>query len=227
MKLGELRRVFETAANIYRQAADEAAAEALKEISSLSSGRDSMTVAAFAKLVGNCQVNGSEAQHNIHSGSHSSVLVNELGAILSCVQQLCTSAGAKTAAKDLQTFSDMLKSYSDLRVDKACAEINYRLSQSLVKPARRAKASSRTTAALNENAVQRHLAELRDAGTDQQAFDLALQKLKASKSIKLPELAEIARQFSLSVTAYRSKTAAHADIERAFIQQARFENKLR
>jgi len=155
------------------------------------------------------------------------MLVSELRTILSNVQQLCASAGAKTAAKDLQTFSDMLKAYSDLPVKKATANINFRLSQAATKAARRSKAQPRAPTARDEDAIQRHLTELRDAGTDQQAFDLALKKLKASKSIKLPDLADIARQFSLSVTAYKSKPAAYSDIEKAFVRQALFENKLR
>jgi hypothetical protein len=79
----------------------------------------------------------------------------------------------------------------------------------------------------DQNVIQQHLTALRDAGTDQKAFDLAFKELKASKSLKLPDLAEIARQFSLSVKAYKSKAAAHADIENEFIRKARFENRLR
>jgi hypothetical protein len=51
MKLGELRKVFDAAADLYKDASSEAAAEALKEVSGLCDGRESMTVAAFAKLV--------------------------------------------------------------------------------------------------------------------------------------------------------------------------------
>jgi len=51
MKLGDLRKVLVSAAHIHREAGNEAAAEALKEISSLCDGRESMTVSAFAKLV--------------------------------------------------------------------------------------------------------------------------------------------------------------------------------
>ena len=56
---------------------------------------------------------------------------------------------------------------------------------------------------------------------------MAFNNLKASKSLKSPDVSEIARQFSLSVTAYKSKPAAYSDIEKAFIRQGRFENKLR
>jgi hypothetical protein len=225
MKLGDLRKVFEAAAIIYGQAGDEAAAEALKEISGLSSGRDIMTVAAFTKLIPSRQVNGSEAPRNIQSESRSSALVSELRAILKNVEQLFTSAGAKTAAKDIQIFLDMLKSYSDLQVDKACTTIKYSLSQPAAKPTKRTKKP--TTTAFDENTIHLHLAALRDAGTDEEAFYLAFKKLKASKVVKLAELAEIAHQFSLSVEPYKTKAAAHSDIEDAFVRQARFENKLR
>jgi hypothetical protein len=51
MKLGDLRMIFEAATHIYREAGNAKAADALKEISGLCDGRESMTVAAFAKLV--------------------------------------------------------------------------------------------------------------------------------------------------------------------------------
>jgi hypothetical protein len=51
MKLGDLRKIFEAAEGIYREAGNAGAAEALKEASSLCDGRETMTVAAFATLV--------------------------------------------------------------------------------------------------------------------------------------------------------------------------------
>jgi hypothetical protein len=154
--------------------------------------------------------------------------VSELRIILGNIQQLCASAGAKTAAKDLQTFSDILKPYSDIQVAQACADIKCHLSEATAKPGKRGKAAGQSSSAPpDQDTIQRHLTELHDAGTDQQAFDLAFRKLKASKSVKSADLAEIARQFSLSVTAYKSKAAAYADIEKAFVRRARFENKLR
>jgi hypothetical protein len=51
MKLGDLRKIFEATEHIYREAGNVAGAGALKEVSSLCDGRESMTVAAFAKLV--------------------------------------------------------------------------------------------------------------------------------------------------------------------------------
>jgi len=111
--------------------------------------------------------------------------------------------------------------------DKACADIKHNLSQAAPKPAKRGKAASGASTASDENAIERHLGELREAGTDQNAFDVAFKKLKASNRSSCRNLAEIAHQFSLSVTAYKSKAAAYSDIEKAFVRQARFENKLR
>jgi len=161
------------------------------------------------------------------SGGRSSITMSELRAILGNIRQLFAAAGAQTAVKDLQAFSDILKRYSDMPVDKACAEIKQTLSQPAETPAKPTKQSARSSASLNQDLIQQHLTELREAGADRQAFDLAFNKLKAAKSLKSPDVSEIARQFSLSVTAYKSKPAAYTDIEKAFIRQARFENKLR
>jgi hypothetical protein len=153
--------------------------------------------------------------------------VSELRTILGNIRQLCASAGANAAAKELQAFCDILKPFSDMQVAEACADIRHYVSQATAKPAKRGKAAGQPGTTPDQGAIQRHLTELRDAGTNRQAFELALKKLKASKSVKSADLAEIARQFSLSVTAYKSKTAAYADIEKAFVREARFENKLR
>jgi hypothetical protein len=147
------------------------------------------------------------------------IKVSELRTILGNLQKFCESTAAKTASKDLQVFSDMLKPYADVEVGSACANIAQSLAAK--KQPKRPK-----EAVLNDSAIQRHLIELRNAGNDRNAFDLALKTLKDSKSIKLPDLAEIARQFSRSATSYKSKAAAHLDIEKAFVRQGRFENKV-
>src|SRR5262249_54757988 len=135
------------------------------------------------------------------------------------LQKLCESTAARTASKDLQVFSDMLKPYADVEVGSACANIKQSLAAE--KLTKRAKGS-----AINNSAIQRHLTELRNAGNDRNAFDLDFKNLNDSKPIKLQELTEIARQFSLSATSYKSKAAAHSDIEKAFVRQGRFENKV-
>jgi hypothetical protein len=156
-------------------------------------------------------------------GDVSSMTVGDLRTILRNIQQLCASAGAKTAAKDLQAFSDILRAYSDTQLTKACADIKHRLSAPGPKPPKPPKPPSGQP---DPDIVQQHLTVLRGAGIDEAAFEVAFKKLKASKSVKLADLAEIARQFSRSVTAYKSKAVAYSDIQKVFIHRARFENKL-
>jgi hypothetical protein len=154
------------------------------------------------------------------------IKVSELRTILGNLQKFCESTGAKTASKDLQVFSDMLKPYSEVEVGSACADIT----QSIATPkAPRAPKPPKVPKepVLDDGVIRHHLIELRNAGNDRNAFDLALKNLKESKSIKLPVHAEIARQFSLSEKSYKSKAAAHSDIEKAFVRQGRFENKVR
>jgi hypothetical protein len=224
MKLGDLRKIFNCAERMYREASNQAIATALKDISSLCDGRETVTVGAFARLVANGPPIGPD--DSFQNGGGRSVAVSELRNVLANIQHLCASAGAKAAVTDLQIFSDLLQPYSDAPVDKACVEVKLSLSQSPEKPGR-ARTAAKSTAAPDQNLIQQHLTELREAGTDQRTFELAFKKLKASKSLKSPEVAEIARQFSLSITAYKSKKAAYSDIEKAFVRQARFENKLR
>jgi hypothetical protein len=51
MKLGDLQKIFQAAEHMYREAGNASVAEALKEVSGLCDGRETMTVDAFAKLV--------------------------------------------------------------------------------------------------------------------------------------------------------------------------------
>jgi|SRR5215472_14662476 len=104
------------------------------------------------------------------TAGRSSMTVGELLTILAHIQQLCAAAGAKTAAKDLQAFSDALKDYSDRSVDKACAEIKQSVAQAAERPAKPTKKSSKSSASLNQDLIQHHLGELRAAGTNQRGF---------------------------------------------------------
>jgi hypothetical protein len=154
------------------------------------------------------------------------VTIAELRLVLGHLQQLYVSAGANGPAKDLKTFSDALQAHAGKPVDLFVAEVRARLGQAEAKPKARKKAAAES-APRNEDAIGDHVAQLRGAGTDRPMFDQALDRLKADKSLKLPELAEIARQYSDSVTRYKSISAAQNDISKAFVRQARFENKLR
>jgi len=228
MKLGELHRIFGVAENIYRDAGNTPAADALKAISSLCEGRDTVTVAAFSTLVEKATVTGDVQQATEPTeSSGSSTSVAKLRAMLKLLEQFCTLAGGKSAAKDMETFSTMLKPFAAEPVNQFCAKVRIAINQASTRPINRKKKVANPGAVREATAPPRHLSFLREAGTNRDAFDRALATLKSDKNLKLPDLAEIARQYSLSVTAYKSKVAAYSDIEKAFVRETRFENKLR
>src|SRR5262245_51499714 len=150
--------------------------------------------------------------------------IGELSVILDRVRQLYLSAGAKGPAKDIKTLSDALGPHADKSVEVFIATIESKLSLANAKSKSRTRATSKL---LNEDAIRYHIGQLSQAGTDRTAFDHALGELNSDKSLKLGDLAEIARQYSASVTKYKSTAAALQDITKAFIRQSRFENKLR
>jgi hypothetical protein len=155
------------------------------------------------------------------------VAFKELQTILDGLQAFCVSTGAKSAAKDLKIPSDVLKPHAGKSVPVFCSETRTRLNQEAGKPKRRRTAPGvKRSGILNDNAIRDHVAQLRNADADPQAFDAAFARLKSDKSIKSSDTAEIARQYANSVTKYKSIAAAHADVSKAFVQQARFANKL-
>jgi hypothetical protein len=154
--------------------------------------------------------------------------VAQLRAVLDGLQAFSVAAGAKAAAKDLQIFSDMLRPYAGSTVTAFCADTSAKLQAASAKPkgGKRATAA-RPRAASNEGAIRQYIADLRDAGIDRSMFDAVFARLNADKSLKAADVGEIARQYANSVTKYKSMAAARDDISKAFVRQARFENKLR
>jgi hypothetical protein len=156
--------------------------------------------------------------------------IGELRRALDDIAQLCSAAGAKGAAKDLKLVSDALKLKVDSDASTVLSTIRKTIAEGLTKPRAGRKAVSRATpktAARNNDAIERHLASLRTAGTNRQLFDMTFEALTSDKALTAADTGEIARRYSDSVTKYKSVKAAHADISRAFVRQARFENKLR
>lgn len=158
---------------------------------------------------------------------HGTITLGELRVIFERVREVCTLAGgSKVAARDLAMFSAMLETHAARTVGEFCASTGDALKALTDKPKGRRK-GSRTPIAANEDAIRLYVVGLREAGTDRTAFEHIFAKLKTDKSVKSRELGEIARQYSLSITRYKSIAAARSDIEKAFVRQARFENKIR
>ena len=156
------------------------------------------------------------------SGAAGSGTVGELLVAFDHLAEFCTAVGAKASAKELALFAQALKPHSERTVAEFCTAVREGLSRLTQKPTARKKSpSSVKAAAANSELIGHHLAALRNAGADRHTFDLAMTNLKADKSLKSPDVAEVARQYGLTVTKYKSIAAAHADIEKAFIRQAR------
>jgi hypothetical protein len=226
MKLDQFQSLLETAGQIYRDCGSNAAAVGLDEIVSIFVGYEPKTVATFVALVAKSRDRAMTFDFG-HGEDRSGFLVGELRTALDRLRQFSVAAGAKNAATDLKAFSDMLAPYAESSVSALSAEISARLRASANKPKKHKKtAANKQAGASNEATIARYIAELRSVGTDRPAFEVAFERLKADRSLKAADVGEIARQYATSVTKYKSIAAAHADISKAFVRQARFENKL-
>jgi hypothetical protein len=216
MKLDAFRAVLAVAEKLYRDGGNESAAEALDLLARLLAGRGPMTVAAFATQLSGIAVS---AASDTPAGGPT---VAGLQATLRSMLEFCEAAGAKTAAKDIRALSDSLEAHAAESLNVFCAQAD----AWLVAPKPKARGKGAAKKGPNEAAIASYLESLRAAGTDRPAFEAALARLKADKSMKSAEVAEIARRYANTVTKYKSMAAAHADIASAFTQQARFAHKV-
>jgi hypothetical protein len=216
MKLDAFRAILAAAEKLYRDGGNESAAEALDLLARLLAGRGPMTVAAFATRLSGIPV--SAASDTPVGGP----TVAGLQATLRSMLEFCEAAGAKTAAKDIRALSDSLEAHAAESLNVFCAQAD----AWLVAPKPKARSKGAAKKSLNEAAIASYVESLRDVGTDRAAFEAALAKLNADKSMKSAEVAEIARRYANTVTKYKSMAAAHADIANAFTQQARFAHKV-
>ena len=154
--------------------------------------------------------------------------IADLILILNHLQQLYLAAGAKTPAEDIKVFTDALRPHANVPVNQFVSAVRDGLAKQMTvsKPPRRTKGSPKTKVS-NAASIDTQVKLLRASGTDRSAFENAFANLKSAKHLTLAELAEIARQYAYTVTKYKSKASALDDISKAFVRQARFENKLR
>jgi hypothetical protein len=153
--------------------------------------------------------------------------VGQLRSVLDGLQQFAAAAGAKTAAADFKVFADMLEPFGSQGVSAFCDAMKTKLAAAAEKPKTKKKPSAKPKAAASEATTRQYIAELQQAGTDRPSFEAVFGRLAADKSLKSADVGEIARQYANSVTKYKSIAAARDDIEKAFVRNARFENKLR
>jgi hypothetical protein len=155
--------------------------------------------------------------------------IGELSSMLDRLRDLYSAAGADGPAKDLKTLSEVLQPHAHREVGAFVRDVNVRLSQAGgMKRPKKGSVPSKTVS-LNCERIEHHVSHLRNAGVDQADFSAAFENVKADKSLRLADMAEIARLYSdsdVKVT-YRSAAAAQKDISAAFVRRARFLNKIR
>jgi hypothetical protein len=215
MKLDAFRAILAAAEKLYRDGGNDAAAQALDLLARLVAGRN-VTVAAFASQLSGIPMS---AASDTPAGGPT---VAGLQATLRSMLEFCEAAGAKPAAKDIRALSDSLQAHAAESLNVFCAQADAWLAAP--KPKGRGKGATKKSP--DEAAITSYLESLRDAGTDRIAFEATLAKLKADKSMKSAEVAEIAHRYANTVTKYKSMAAAHADIASAFTQHARFAHKV-
>ena len=147
--------------------------------------------------------------------------------ILNHLQQLYHAAGAKTPAEDIKVFTDALRPHANVPVNQFVSAVRDGLAKEMTVSKPPGTKGSPKTKVSNAASIDTQVKLLRASGTDRSAFENAFANLKSAKHLTLAELAEIARQYAYTVTKYKSKASALDDISKAFVRQARFENKLR
>jgi hypothetical protein len=220
MKVAAFRAILAAAEGLYRDGGNETAAQALNLLAQLLAVRDTMTVAAFTALLAKAPT---ADDVDAVAGAPT---VAQLKDSLVRLQSFCQAAGAKTAEKDLKLLADALAVHAAQPVATFSAYVQAWLSEAAAKPKSRSKSAATKSATSNEEAIASYLAALRNARIDRADFEAVLARLKADKSLKSPEVAEIARRYANSVTKYKSIAAAHADISSAFTERARFASKV-
>ena len=219
MKVAAFRAILAAAEGLYRDGGNETAARTLGLLAGLLAARDAMTVAAFAALLAKAPT--------AHDGRVAAgATVAQLKGVLASLQSFCQAAGAKTAEKDLKVLADALAVHGAQPVETFSAYVQVWLSEAAAKPKGRSRSPATKNTTSNEEAIASYLEALHNAGIDRAAFEAVLATLKADKSLKSPEVAEIARRYANTVTKYKSIAAAHAGISSAFTERARFASKV-
>ncbi len=145
--------------------------------------------------------------------------VSELSLILKQMQACYDTAGARTQANDFERMIEILSGHESETVEDFVNNLRPKLQQD---PPRKQKPKAQ----LDQATVDRYVALLADAGTNQEEFRKAFGGLKGSKKIGKPEIDAIANAYVGSIDRFKSKKAALEAIEKKFVQRVRFEGKM-
>jgi hypothetical protein len=142
--------------------------------------------------------------------------IRELRAILDQLRRLYGAGGAKNAEKDLRVVSAVMEGHEDRSVKEFVAETQERLATGIKRPPPKPPSVD----------VEKYVRELVEAGSNKAAFYPIFDQLKEDTDIKIAEADIIARQYTGYKARYKKKQTAFEDIEKVFIERARFESKM-
>jgi hypothetical protein len=227
MKVSQLVAVLKAAASLYDECGNTSRSEALRALSLLCTGQESKGVAPFVAAVEKALTRPAEiAECEDRSGVGASIKIAELVGALEHVYQLFVLIGTKAAIGDLRKFIDLLKNHVD---DDA---VNFvRRSQKCLISAKGGRSagpppSYKSASVPTLETIDRYVEDLKRAGTDRIEFDHVFSGVKRDKDLKKADLIEIAHRYSGVVIKYKTKDEAKAEIESAFVRNARFISKL-
>ena len=146
--------------------------------------------------------------------------IREILAALDQLRALYAAGGRKAAAMNIAKVIELLAPHDGKPIEACMNDVRVALAPGaakIVPPA----------AAVDHALVEQYLHRLGVAGTDERLFEETFAGLAADANIKLKEADAIARQFTRQHLPFKTRKAALTAIKQAFVERARFENKLR
>jgi len=146
--------------------------------------------------------------------------IRELRTVLDQLRRLYGAGGAKSAEGDLKAAYNALEPHETKSVEEFVAETQEKL-------AGKGRIQPQPPAPVGDDYAEQYVRQLLDAGTDKAAFYAIFRQIKSDARVKLPDADAIARQYTGYKARYKKKPVAFEDIEKVFIERARFENKMK
>jgi hypothetical protein len=162
------------------------------------------------------------------TGAERDMNVRELLAVLDQLRQLYAATGAKTADKNIAKVIELLAPHDGKPVEILMADMRSAAESAQAKSAAKAAITSAPAlTAADELIIDQYVRRLTEAGTDPGGFDETFVALTEDTGVKLKEADAIARKYTRHHAPFKTKKAALTAIKQAFVERARFENKLR
>jgi hypothetical protein len=146
--------------------------------------------------------------------------IREILAALDQLRALYAACGPKAAEKNIAKVIELLAPHDDKPIEAFIMDVR----------AAATSAEARTAApatAVDQAVVDQYAHLLAAAGTEERVFEETFAALTGDANVRLKEADTIARQFTGQQSPFKTRKAALTAIKQAFVERARFENKLR